>query len=85
FWQNIPERAKDDPSLDGPLRDADGRIAPNSRFPDMKALVDFIHARGLKAGIYSSPGPFTCGRAAGSWGHEELDAKTFAEWGFDYL
>ena len=85
FWQNIPERAKDDPSLDGPLRDADGRIAPNSRFPDMKALADFIHARGLKAGIYSSPGPFTCGRAAGSWGHEELDAKTFAEWGFDYL
>ena len=76
FWQNIPERAKDDPSLDGPLRDADGRLAPNSRFPDMKALADFIHARGLKAGIYSSPGLFTCGRAAGSWGHEELSPFT---------
>ena len=85
FWQNIPERAKADPALDGPPRDADGRIAPNSRFPDMKALADHIHAKGLKAGIYSSPGPFTCGRAAGSWQHEELDAKTFAEWGFDYL
>ena len=85
FWQNIPERAKEDPSLDGPLRDAEGRIAPNSRFPDMKSLVDHIHAKGLKAGIYSSPGPFTCGRAAGSWQHEEFDAKTFAEWGFDYL
>ena len=85
FWQNIPERAKEDPALDGPLRDAEGRIAPNSRFPDMKALVDYIHAKGLKAGIYSSPGPYTCGRAAGSWQHEELDAKTFADWGFDYL
>ena len=85
FWQNIPERAKEDPDLDGPLRDAEGRIAANRRFPDMKALVDYIHAKGLKAGIYSSPGPFTCGRAAGSWQHEEFDAKTFAEWGFDYL
>ena len=85
FWQNIPERAKEDPALDGPLRDAEGRIAANSRFPDMKALVDYIHAKGLKAGIYSSPGPFTCGRAAGSWQHEEFDAKTFAGWGFDYL
>jgi alpha-galactosidase len=85
FWQNIPERKAEDPALDGPLRDAGGRLAPNSRFPDMKALVDHIHAKGLKAGIYSSPGPFTCGRAAGSWEHEELDAKTFVDWGFDYL
>ena len=85
FWQNIPERAKEDPDLDGPLRDAAGRIAANRRFPDMKGLVDYIHAKGLKAGIYSSPGPFTCGRAAGSWQHEEFDAKTFADWGFDYL
>ena len=85
FWQCIPERAEEDPELDGPLRDAEGRIAANRRFPDMKGLVDFIHAKGLKAGIYSSPGPFTCGRAAGSWRHEEFDAKTFAEWGFDYL
>ena len=85
FWQNIPERAKEDPDLDGPLRDDEGRIAANRRFPDMKGLVDYIHAKGLKAGIYSSPGPFTCGRAAGSWQHEEFDAKTFADWGFDYL
>ncbi len=85
FWQNIPERAKEDPDLEGPLRDSDGRIAANRRFPDMKGLVDYIHGKGLKAGIYSSPGPFTCGRAAGSWQHEEFDAKTFADWGFDYL
>ena len=87
FWQNNPERAAqdDDPTLEGPLRDEQGRIAPNKRFPDMKGLVDLIHSKGLKAGIYSSPGPFTCGRAAGSWEHEEADAKQFADWGFDYL
>ena len=87
FWQNNPGYAarEKDPMLEGPLRDESGRIVANKRFPDMKALVDHIHAKGLKAGIYSSPGPFTCGGAVGSWEHEELDAKTFADWGFDYL
>lgn len=66
-------------------RDTDGRIRPNEKFPDMKALVDYIHSKGLKAGIYSSPGPQTCARYEGSYGHEEQDAKQYAEWGFDYL
>ncbi len=42
-------------------RDAQGRIQTNDKFPDMKALCDYIHAKGLKFGIYSSPGPKTCG------------------------
>jgi alpha-galactosidase len=66
-------------------RDVNGIIHPNSRFPDMKALADYIHARGLKFGIYSSPGPKTCGGFVGSYGHEQEDARTYASWGVDYL
>jgi len=66
-------------------RGPDGRIHSNKRFPDMKALADYVHARGLKLGIYSSPGPTTCAHYAGSWKHVKQDAKTFAEWGVDYL
>ncbi len=66
-------------------RDAQGRIHANSKFPDMKALADYVHSKGLKLGIYSSPGPQTCARYAGSMGHEEQDAQTYAEWGIDYL
>jgi len=66
-------------------RDVQGRIRPNARFPDMKGLVDYIHSKGLKAGIYSSPGPKTCAKYEGSYQHEELDAQQYAEWGFDYL
>ena len=66
-------------------RDAQGRIHPNDRFPDMKALADYIHSRGLKFGIYSSPGPKTCAGFEGSYGHEEQDAQTYAEWGVDFL
>jgi alpha-galactosidase len=51
----------------------------------MKALTDYIHCFGLKAGIYTSPGPLTCQRFEGSYGHEALDAQTFAAWGFDLL
>jgi alpha-galactosidase len=51
----------------------------------MKALADYVHSKGLKIGIYSSPGPEACGGYQGSYGHEEDDAKTFAEWGMDYL
>ena len=71
--------------LHGPMRDAQGRILPNRDFPDMKGLADSLHARGLKAGLYSSPGPLTCGSCAGSWRHEKIDAETFAAWGFDFL
>ncbi len=75
----------DDPELGGPTRDVQGRLLTNKRFPDMKALTDFIHAKGLKAGTYISPGPETCAGYAGSFGHEAQDARTFAEWGFDFL
>jgi len=66
-------------------RDKSGRITGNKKFPDMKALCDYVHSKGLKIGIYSSPGPTTCAGYEGSFGHEELDAQTYAEWGFDYL
>jgi alpha-galactosidase len=67
------------------VRDAQGNLASNKKFPDMKALADYIHSKGLKLGIYSSPGPRTCAEYPGSYGHEEQDAKTFAAWGVDYL
>lgn len=66
-------------------RDENGVLQPNPGFPDMKALADYVHAKGLKLGIYSSPGPRTCGGFEGSYGHEEIDAKTWAAWGIDYL
>jgi alpha-galactosidase len=83
FWQN--HRDSTDPTLRGKFRDPNGFIVPNSRFPDMKGLADYIHGLGLKAGLYSSPGPWTCGGCAASWHHEEQDAQTYAKWGFDYL
>ncbi len=66
-------------------RDANGVIHTNSKFPDMKALADYVHSKGLKLGIYSSPGPKTCAGYEGSYGHEEQDAKSYAAWGIDYL
>ena len=69
----------------GPARDANGKIIPNRSSPDMKGLTDYIHSLGLKAGLYSSPGPLTCGRCEGSYGHELQDAESWAEWGFDYV
>ena len=66
-------------------RDASGRIQTNEKFPDMKALSDAVHAKGLRFGIYSSPGPKTCGGYEGSYQHEEGDAQTYADWGVDYL
>jgi alpha-galactosidase len=66
-------------------RDASGVLHTNPKFPDMKALADYVHSKGLKIGIYSSPGPKTCAGYAGSLGHEEQDAKMYAEWGIDYL
>jgi len=83
FWQNKPSSG--DKTLQGPERGEDGSINPNSRFPDMKGLADYIHAKGFKAGLYSSPGPKTCGGCAGSYQHEAQDAKTYADWGYDYL
>jgi len=67
------------------LRDAQGNLGSNNKFPDMKALADYVHSKGLKLGIYSSPGPRTCAEYPASYGHEEQDARTFAAWGIDYL
>ncbi|HLX41813.1 MAG TPA: glycoside hydrolase family 27 protein [Bryobacteraceae bacterium] len=66
-------------------RDAQGNIQTNKKFPDMKALADYVHGKGLKLGIYSSPGPNTCAGYEGTYGHEEQDARTWAAWGIDYL
>ena len=66
-------------------RDADGVLHTNAKFPDMKALADYVHSKGLKIGIYSGPGNKTCGGYAASLGHEEQDAKMYADWGIDYL
>jgi alpha-galactosidase len=66
-------------------RDANGVLQANEKFPDMKALADYVHSKGLKIGIYSSPGPKTCAGYEGSLGHEEQDAKMYASWGIDYL
>jgi len=83
--ENNNSRTKD-PLHFGPLRDEQGNILPNGHFPNMKGLVDYIHSKGLKAGIYSSPGPFDCARFAGSYQHEEQDAhQIVANWGFDFL
>jgi alpha-galactosidase len=73
-----------DDTWEGP-RDAHGNITSNLKFPDMKALADYVHSKGLKIGIYSSPGPKTCAGYTGSYGHEQQDADTYAKWGFDYL
>jgi alpha-galactosidase len=83
FWE--VHRDSKDPTLQGPQRDPDGRVLANPRFPDMAGLVSYIHRLGLRAGLYSSPGPWTCGGCVGSHQHEEQDARRYAEWGFDYL
>jgi alpha-galactosidase len=67
------------------VRGPDGEMRPNDRFPDMKALADYLHDRGLKLGIYTSPGPRSCAGYEGSYGHIEQDARTFARWGVDYV
>ncbi len=83
YWQN--HRSSKDLTLQGEFRDTNGFIVPNSRFPDMKGLADYVHDLGLKIGLYSSPGPWTCGGCTGSWEHEQQDAETYAKWGYDYL
>lgn len=83
FWQN--HRDSKDQTLRGKFRDEAGNIVPNARFNDMKSLADYVHGLGLKIGLYSSPGPWTCGGCAGSYGHERQDAESYAKWGFDYL
>ena len=68
-------------------RDADGNIVPDpERFPSgMKALADYIHGLGLKFGLYSCAGSYTCQGRPGSKGHQFQDALQYAKWGVDYL
>lgn len=68
-------------------RGEDGRIVPDpERFGSgMKALADYVHERGLKFGIYTDAGPKTCEGRPGSLGYEDVDARTYAEWGVDYV
>ena len=68
-----------------PPRDAQGNIRPSQGFPDMKAMTTYVHSMGMKAGLYTSPSPLTCGKYEGSFGHEQQDADQFAAWGFDLL
>lgn len=82
-WQRAPDMK--DPTLKPPTRDPSGRILPNDRFPDMKGLIAYIHGKGLRAGIYTSPGPLTCEGFEGSYKHELQDAQTYADWQIDYL
>ncbi|MCX7886612.1 MAG: putative Ig domain-containing protein [Verrucomicrobiae bacterium] len=86
-WMNaqLQGRRAIDPKRFGPARDKRGNILPNVYFPNMKALADYIHSKGLKAGLYTSPGPYTCAGFAGSYQHEAQDARQFAAWGFDFL
>ena len=74
-----------DDGWEAPKRNADGTIAVNEKFPSMKALGDWLHERGLKFGIYSSPGDYTCGGYLGSIDHELQDAESYNSWGVDYL
>jgi alpha-galactosidase len=67
-------------------RKPDGTIVPDpKRFPDMKALADYVHSKGLKFGIYSDAGTGTCQNRPGSHGYETQDAEQYAAWGVDYL
>ncbi len=82
-WMGKP--GSNDPALTGPARDERGMINANRRFPDMKGMTDYIHSLGLKAGLYTSPGPLTCADFHASHEHEAQDVARFVEWGFDFL
>ena len=74
-----------DDAWEGEERTPEGYIQANEKFPDMKALGDWLHSNGLKFGIYSSPGDHTCGGYLGSLDHEKQDAEVWNSWGVDYL
>lgn len=82
-WEIKP--GSTDPMLMGEPRNVDGMINTNKKFPDMKGLTDYIHSKGLKAGLYSSPGPLTCNLFTASYQFEDKDAWQWADWGFDYI
>lgn len=82
-WMREPE--SDDPVVGGNIRDENGNILTNAKFGNISLLTDYIHSLGLKAGIYSGPGPKTCAGYTACYQHEDADAKMYAQWGFDYL
>jgi len=82
-WSVKP--GSDDPKRGGEPRNVNGMINANKKFPDMKEMTDYIHSKGLKAGLYSSPGPLTCSKHTGSYQFEDKDALQWANWGFDYI
>ena len=82
-WEMKP--GSDNPKVMGEPRNANGMININKYFTDMKGLTDYIHSKGLKAGIYSSPGPLTCSGYYASYQFEDNDARRWADWGFDYI
>ena len=82
-WMNSPNHK--DPMRVGPARDSLGELLSNKYFPDMKALATYIHQKGLKAGLYTSPGLLTCAGFYASFQHEAQDAMTFAAWGYDFV
>lgn len=81
-WQFQPD--SEDPLLQGSPRDEKGMIQANKKFPDMKALCDDIHAKGLKAGIYAPRAHYTGANLSELLQQQEKDIQRFAEWGFDY-
>ncbi len=74
-----------DDGWQSPRRANDSSIVANEKFPHIDKMGDWLHAKGLKFGIYSSPGPLTCGGYTGSWRNEVNDAASYASWGIDYL
>lgn len=82
-WQRSPGLR--DLKYGEPVRGKNGEILPTADFSDMAALTAYIHSFGLKAGIYTSPGPLTCDNREGSLHHEQIDARQYAAWGFDLL
>ncbi len=70
-----------------PERDENDRLTPDpEKFPHgIKPVIDYVHSKGLKFGLYSCCGMLTCGSMPGSFQHEFVDAATFAEWGVDFL
>ena len=69
------------------VRNEKGELEPDpEKFPNgMKAVADYVHSKGLKFGMYSCAGNYTCAVYPGSYEYEFIDARTFAEWGVDYL
>jgi alpha-galactosidase len=80
----LPQPNSEDPLMQGNIRDENGAINTNKKFPDMKALCDYIHDKGLKAGIYSPRGRYTGEDPVKTTQQQEKDIQRIAEWGFDF-